>query len=57
MVARAQPRMRIRFSTSNPQDMTVEVIETMARHPNICNYIHLPVQSGSDRMLSEALKM
>ena len=51
LVARAQPRMRIRFSTSNPQDMTVEVIETMARHSNICNYIHLPVQSGSDRML------
>lgn len=51
MVARAQPGMRIRFSTSNPQDMTVEVIETMARHRNICNYIHLPVQSGSDRIL------
>ncbi len=51
MVAIAQPRMRIRFSTSNPQDMTLEVIETMARHKNICNYIHLPVQSGSDRIL------
>ena len=50
-VATAQPRMRIRFSTSNPQDMTVEVIEAMARHRNICNYIHLPVQSGSDRIL------
>ncbi|MCO5725727.1 tRNA (N6-isopentenyl adenosine(37)-C2)-methylthiotransferase MiaB [Robiginitalea marina] len=50
-VARAQPRMRIRFSTSNPQDMTMEVIDTMAMHPNICNYIHLPVQSGSDRIL------
>ena len=50
-VARSQPRMRIRFSTSNPQDMTLEVIEAMARHPNICNYIHLPVQSGSDRIL------
>jgi tRNA-2-methylthio-N6-dimethylallyladenosine synthase len=43
--------MRIRFSTSNPQDMALEVIDTMARHPNICNYIHLPVQSGSDRIL------
>ena len=50
-VATAQPRMRIRFSTSNPQDMTVEVIEAMARHRNICDYIHLPVQSGSDRIL------
>jgi len=50
-VATAQPRMRIRFSTSNPQDMTVDVIEAMARHRNICNYIHLPVQSGSDRIL------
>ncbi len=50
-VALAHPGMRIRFSTSNPQDMTLEVIDTMARHPNICNYIHLPVQSGSDRIL------
>jgi len=51
MVAKAQPKMRIRFSTSNPQDMTIDVIETMAKHQNICNYIHLPVQSGSDRIL------
>ncbi|WP_298347596.1 tRNA (N6-isopentenyl adenosine(37)-C2)-methylthiotransferase MiaB [uncultured Dokdonia sp.] len=51
MVARAQPKMRIRFSTSNPQDMTLDVIEVMASHKNICNYIHLPVQSGSDRIL------
>lgn len=51
MVAMAQPKMRIRFSTSNPQDMTLDVIETMAKHKNICNYIHLPVQSGSDRIL------
>lgn len=50
-VAQAQPRMRIRFSTSNPQDMTLDVIEVMAKHKNICNYIHLPVQSGSDRIL------
>lgn len=50
-VAKAQPGMRIRFSTSNPQDMTLEVIDTMAKHPNICNYIHLPVQSGSDTVL------
>lgn len=52
MVAEAQPGMRIRFSTSNPQDMTLEVIETMARYRNICKYIHLPVQSGSNRILS-----
>ena len=51
MVAKAQPKMRIRFSTSNPQDMTIDVIEAMAAHRNICNYIHLPVQSGSNRML------
>lgn len=51
LVAKAQPKMRIRFSTSNPQDMILDVIETMARHQNICNYIHLPVQSGSNRIL------
>ena len=51
MCAQAQPKMRIRFSTSNPQDMTLDVIETMAKHRNICNYIHLPVQSGSNRIL------
>lgn len=51
MVAETHPGMRIRFSTSNPQDMTLDVIETMAAHKNICNYIHLPVQSGSDRIL------
>ena len=50
-VALAQPRMRIRFSTSNPQDMTLDVIHTMAKHKNICDYIHLPVQSGSNRIL------
>lgn len=51
MVALAQPKMRIRFSTSNPQDMTLDVIGTMGKYPNICKYIHLPVQSGSDRIL------
>src|SRR5210317_2160569 len=45
LVAHSQPKMRIRFSTSNPQDMSLDVIRTMARHENICNYIHLPVQS------------
>jgi tRNA-2-methylthio-N6-dimethylallyladenosine synthase len=51
MVAIAQPKLRIRFSTSNPQDMTLDVIRVMAKHRNICNYIHLPVQSGSNRIL------
>ncbi|MFO7744242.1 MAG: tRNA (N6-isopentenyl adenosine(37)-C2)-methylthiotransferase MiaB [Psychroflexus sp.] len=53
MVAKAQSGMRIRFSTSNPQDMTLDVIEVMSKHRNICNYIHLPVQSGSDRILKK----
>ncbi|MCB0439497.1 MAG: MiaB/RimO family radical SAM methylthiotransferase, partial [Mangrovimonas sp.] len=53
LCAAAQPKMRFRFSTSNPQDMTLDVIETMAKHENICNYIHLPVQSGSNRILRE----
>ena len=53
MCATAQPKMRFRFSTSNPQDMTMDVIETMAQHDNICKYIHLPVQSGSNRILKE----
>lgn len=47
------PKMRFRFSTSNPQDMHIEVIEIMAKHHNICKYIHLPVQSGSTRILKE----
>ena len=47
------PKMRFRFSTSNPQDMHMEVIEVIARHENICKYIHLPVQSGSTRILQE----
>lgn len=51
MCAKEFPKMRFRFSTSNPQDMSLEVIHTMARHKNICKYIHLPVQSGSNSML------
>ncbi len=51
--AKAQPKMRIRFSTSNPQDLTLDVVETMAKYQNICNHIHLPVQSGSNRILKE----
>lgn len=53
LCAKAQPKMRIRFSTSNPQDFTMDVIETMAKYDNICKHIHLPVQSGSDRILKE----
>ena len=53
MVAEAQPTMRVRFSTTNPQDMTEDVFHVMAKYPNICNHIHLPFQSGSDRMLKE----
>jgi len=53
LVATAQPKMRFRFSTSNPQDMTLDVIHTMAKFENICNYVHLPVQSGSNRILKE----
>lgn len=45
------PKMRFRFSTSNPQDMKTNVLETMAKHSNICKYIHLPVQSGSTGVL------
>jgi tRNA-2-methylthio-N6-dimethylallyladenosine synthase len=53
LVGEAFPEIRIRFSTSNPQDMNLDVIKTMASYPNICNYIHLPVQSGSDSVLKE----
>lgn len=51
MCARVSPLLRIRFSTSHPKDITDEVLHTMARHPNICRYIHLPLQSGSTRVL------
>ena len=50
-IAKLLPNMRIRFSTSNPQDMEDDVLYTMAKYANICNYIHLPVQSGSSRVL------
>ena len=49
--ARAVPKMRIRYSTSHPQDMSDKLIDTMAEWDNICKYIHLPVQSGSNRIL------
>ncbi|NDE09712.1 MAG: tRNA (N6-isopentenyl adenosine(37)-C2)-methylthiotransferase MiaB [Chitinophagia bacterium] len=50
-VALISPLLRVRFSTSHPKDITDEVLHTIARHENICNYIHLPVQSGSSRIL------
>lgn len=53
MCATAHPKIRYRFSTSNPQDMHEEVLHAIAKHPNVCNYIHLPVQSGSTRILQE----
>jgi tRNA-2-methylthio-N6-dimethylallyladenosine synthase len=51
LVAQVSPQLRVRFSTSHPKDITNEVLETMARHENICKYIHLPVQSGNSRIL------
>ncbi len=51
MVAEAAPDMRIRFTTSHPKDMDDDIIATIARHPNVCNHVHLPVQSGSDAVL------
>ena len=53
MVAQVDPKMRVRFSTSHPKDISDEVILTMARHGNICKHIHLPVQSGSNAMLEK----
>ena len=50
-VAKINPILRIRFSTSNPQDMTDQVIDVISKHKNVCNYIHLPVQSGSSKIL------
>jgi len=50
-VAQVSPELRIRFSTSHPKDITDEVLHVMARHDNICKYIHLPVQSGDSRIL------
>jgi tRNA-2-methylthio-N6-dimethylallyladenosine synthase len=51
MVAQVHPKLRIRFSTSHPKDMTDDVLYAVAKHDNICNYIHLPVQSGNTEML------
>jgi len=51
MTARAVPEMRIRYSTSHPKDITEKVVRVMAAYPNVCNYIHLPAQSGNSRVL------
>lgn len=51
MVAEASPSLRIRFTTSHPKDMSDETLEVIAAHENICKHIHLPVQSGSDKIL------
>ena len=53
MVARISPELRVRFATNHPKDISDKLIETMARYDNICNHIHLPVQSGSDRLLEK----
>lgn len=50
-VAQAVPHMRVRFTTSHPKDLSDEVIATIARYPNLCKHIHLPVQSGSNKIL------
>ena len=52
MVARAVPGMRVRFTTSHPKDMSDDTLRVIAEEPNVCKHIHLPVQSGSDRILS-----
>ncbi len=53
MVATTLPKIRIRFATSNPQDMSIDVLHSMAKYDNICKYIHLPVQSGSTKILKK----
>lgn len=52
-VAQANSGLRVRFSTSNPRDMTDAVLHVMARYDNICKYVHLPVQSGNSRVLDK----
>lgn len=51
--ASKNPTLRFRFATSHPKDLSDEIIKTMARHPNICKHIHLPVQSGSSKILKK----
>ncbi len=52
-VAEISPELRVRFATNHPKDISDELIEAMARHENICKHIHLPVQSGSNRLLEK----
>jgi len=52
-VAQVSPQLRVRFSTSHPKDIVDDVLYTMKRHKNICNYIHFPAQSGNDRILEK----
>lgn len=52
-VAKIDPSLRVRFATNHPKDISDKLIETMAAHRNICDHIHLPVQSGSDRLLEK----
>lgn len=52
-VAEVSPDLRVRFATSHPKDLSDELVEVIAKNENICNYIHLPVQSGSDRILKK----
>lgn len=51
MVAQIDPKLRVRFATSHPKDISEELVDNIAKYDNICKYIHLPVQSGSDKML------
>ena len=53
MVAQISPELRVRFATNHPKDISDDLIKTMAGHENICNHMHLPVQSGSDRLLEK----
>jgi len=53
LVALVHPKLRVRFSTSHPKDMTDKVLHTMAKHVNICDYIHLPIQSGDSEILAK----
>ncbi len=53
MVAQINPKLRVRFATSHPKDISEELVDNIAKYDNICKYIHLPVQSGSDKMLKK----
>ena len=53
LIANSFSKIRIRFSTSNPQDMSIDVLNVMSKHQNICKHIHLPIQSGSNKILKK----